>query len=72
MDGPRNYHAKRSQSDKETSTSNATTDMWYLKKEHNELLCRTDTNSQTLKNVWFPKETVWEWRDVPGWGMEIL
>ena len=32
--------------------------MWNLKKEQNELLCRTDTDSQTLKNVWFPKETV--------------
>ena len=24
--------------------------MWDLKKGHNELLCRTDTDSQTLKN----------------------
>ena len=35
--------------------------MWNLKKGHNELLCRTDTDSQTLKNIWFPNET--------GWGM---
>ena len=28
-----------------------------LKKRHNELLCRTDTDAQTLKNVWFPNET---------------
>ena len=34
------------------------------KKGHNELLCRTDTDSQTLKNVWFPMETGWE---VGGW-----
>ena len=27
------------------------------KKGHNELLCRTDTDSQTLKNSWFPNET---------------
>ena len=33
--------------------------MWNLKKGQNELLCRTDTDSQTLKNLWFPKETVW-------------
>ena len=33
--------------------------MWNLKKGHNELLCRTVTDSQTLKNLWFPKETVW-------------
>jgi len=31
--------------------------MWNLKKGHNELLCRADTDSQTWKNVWFPKET---------------
>ena len=37
----------------------AITYMWNLKKGHNELLCRTDTNSQTLKNLWFPNETGW-------------
>ena len=31
--------------------------MWSLKKGHNELLCQTDTDSQTLKNLWFPNET---------------
>uniref|UniRef100_A0A8D0S2V8 DUF1725 domain-containing protein n=1 Tax=Sus scrofa TaxID=9823 RepID=A0A8D0S2V8_PIG len=30
-----------------------------LKKGQTELLCRTDTDSQTLKNLWFPKETGW-------------
>ena len=37
--------------------------MWSLKKAHNELLCRADTDSQTLKNLRFPNETgqgVWE------------
>ena len=57
MDGPRNYHAKCGQSYNETPTSNAFTDMRNLKKRHNELLCRTDTDLQTLKNVWFPRET---------------
>ena len=33
--------------------------MWNLKKGQNELLCRTDTDSQTLKNLWSPKKTVW-------------
>ena len=33
------------------------------KKGHNEL-CRTDTDSQTLKNFWFPNET--GWRDGQG------
>ena len=29
--------------------------MWNLKKGNNEL-CRTETDSQTLKNLWLPKE----------------
>ena len=40
--------------------------MWNLKKGHNELLCRTDTDSRTLKNLWFPNETGWVWGDVLG------
>ena len=35
--------------------------MWNLKKGYNELLFRTDTDSQIFKNLWFPNET--------GWGM---
>ena len=31
--------------------------MWNIKKGHSELLCRTETDSQTLKNLWFPQET---------------
>ena len=45
--------------------------MWNLKKGHNELLCITDTDSQTLKNLQFPNETGWRgmgW----GFGMEML
>ena len=33
--------------------------MWNLKKGQNELLCRADTVAQALKNLCFPKETVW-------------
>ena len=40
--------------------------MWNLTKGQNELLCRTDTDSQTLKNLWFPKETSWGWEDTLG------
>ena len=29
------------------------------KKGYHELLCRTDTDSQTLKTFWFPKKTGW-------------
>ena len=63
MDGPRNYHAKSSQSDGETPTSNAITYMWNLKKGQNELLCRTDIDSQILKNYGF------QMRQVGGWGI---
>ena len=31
--------------------------MWNVKKEYNVLLCRIDTDAQTLKNFWFSKET---------------
>ena len=40
--------------------------MWNLKKGHNELLCRTDTDSQTLKNLCFPNETGWGVGDALG------
>jgi len=61
MDGPRNYHAKWSQSDNETPASNAFTDMWNLKKRTEWTSFWADTDSQTLKNLWFPKETGWGW-----------
>ena len=38
--------------------------MWNLKKGQNELLCRPDTDSQTLKNLWFLNETIWGLGDV--------
>ena len=52
--------------------SYAVTYMWNLKKGYNELICRTDTVSQTLKNLWLPMET--GWGDRMGWrvGMEML
>ena len=40
----------------ETPASNAITYMWNLEKGHNDL-CRTDTDSETLKNLRFPDET---------------
>ena len=40
--------------------------MWNLKKKKKErkkdtieLICRTEIDSQTLKHLWLPKETVW-------------
>ena len=44
---------------RQTQTSHASTSMWNLKKWYNKLLCRTNTDSQTLKNLWFPKDTCW-------------
>ena len=34
--------------------------MWNLRKGQTELLCRIDADSQTLKNLRSPEETVWE------------
>ena len=56
--------------DGETPVSYAITYMWNLNKGYSELLGRTDTDSQTLKNLWFPKETGWEegrWAGGLGW-----
>ena len=39
---------------------------WNLKKGQTELLCRTDADSQALKNLWSPEETVWGVWDVLG------
>ena len=58
--------------DSETPTSYAITYMSNLQKGHNELLCRTDTDSQTLKSLWFVKETGWVEGMGWGFGMEVL
>ena len=50
----------------------AITYMWNLKERYNEFLCRTETDSQTLKNLWLAKETGW-WGGMGwGFGMEML
>jgi len=44
--------------------------MWNLKKGETELLCRTDVDPQTLKNLWSLEETVlgvWGSAWVVGW-----
>ena len=33
--------------------------MWNLKKGHNELLCRTNSDLQTLKKLYCPNKTGW-------------
>ena len=44
-------------SDRERQTSYDITYMQNLKKDTNELICRRETDSQTLKNVWLSKQT---------------
>ena len=45
----------------ETQTTYDITYMWDLKKNTNELICRTERDSQTLKNFWLPKGQVGVW-----------
>ena len=46
MDGPRDYHTKRSKSDREIRMLYITY-IWNLKYDTNELICETVANSQT-------------------------
>ena len=41
-------------------------------KGHNELLYRTDPNSQTMKNLWFLKERGWGMGGCWAFGMEMI
>ena len=61
MDGSRDYHTKRSKSDRERQISYDITYMWNLKKnDTNELIYKTETDSHTLKtNLWLPKWERW-------------
>ena len=45
MDGPRDYHTKRSKSDREISYD--ITYMWNQKNYTNEFIYKTETDSQT-------------------------
>jgi len=36
--------------------------MWNLKSGYNELICRTETDTQTLKNLGLLKETDWGYK----------
>ena len=46
MDGPRDYHTKRSKSDRERQIPCDITYMWNLKYDTNELIYETKTDSQ--------------------------
>ena len=47
MDGPGEYHTKRSKSEREKQIPYDITYMWNLKYDANELICETETDSQT-------------------------
>ena len=47
MDGPRDYHTKWSQSERERQIPYDITYMWNLKYDTNELIWETETGSQT-------------------------
>ena len=55
MDGSRNY-TRGSQKEKDNHHMLSLT-CGILKKDIKELICRTKTDSQTLKNLWLPKGT---------------
>ena len=46
MDRPRDYHAKWSKSDRERQIPYVVTYMWNLKYDTNELIYKTETDSQ--------------------------
>ena len=54
--GPRDYHTKWSKSDRERKTSYDITYMWNLKKDTNELICRTETVTDFEKKLMVTKE----------------
>ena len=55
MDGPRDYHAKCSKSDRERQLPCHVTYVWTLEYSTNELICETETDSQTQrKDLWLP------------------
>ena len=47
MDGPRDYHIESSKPDRERQISYDITYMWNLKNNTNEVIYKTETDSQT-------------------------
>ena len=66
MDGPRNYNAKGSQPCNETPTLYAFNNMWNLKKGHNDLLCRTESDSDFEKLMVSKGDSFGGWGDALG------
>ena len=57
MDGPRDYHI--SKSDRERQISYDITYMWNLKYDTNELIYKTETDSQIQKSNMATKGEMW-------------
>ena len=57
--------------DSETQRSYAITYMWNLKEGYNDT-CRTEANSQTLKNLCLPQDTGGRVRDRVGVGIGMF
>ena len=56
MDGPRDYHTKRSKSEREREIPYDIIYMWNRKYDTNELIYETETDSQTQKtDLWLPR-----------------
>ena len=53
-DGPRDYHTKWSKSERERQISYDTPYMWNLEYDTNELIYKTDSQTQET-NLWLPK-----------------
>ena len=56
MYGPRDYHTKRSKSERESQIPYDITYMWNLKYDTNERIYETQTDSQTERtDLWLPR-----------------
>ena len=56
MNGPRDYHAKWSKSERERQISYDITYMWNLKYDTNEPIYEQETDSQTQRtDLWLPR-----------------
>ena len=66
MVGPRNYHAEWSQSDNETPTSKAFTDMWNLKKDRVNFFAEQILTHRFWKTYGFQRRQFGAWGDVLG------
>ena len=66
LDGPRNSHTKRSESEKERQIPHDITYVWNLKCDTSELIYRTETESDTENRLVVAKKRgglgVWDWQ----------